>query len=117
MYEKHVVGKLGEEIAEKYLTQNNYKIIEKNFSCSFGEIDIIAKDEEEIVIIEVKTRTNKNYGLPIDSVTKIKQKHMKKVAEFYLNIRGFENENIRIDVIEIYIKNNKCYVHHIKQIW
>lgn len=55
--------------------------------------------------------------MPIDSVTKIKQKHMKKAAEFYLNIRGFENENIRIDVIEIYIKNNKCYVHHIKQIW
>ena len=64
-----LVGKTGEEIAEIYLIKNGYKILERNFSCRQGEIDIIARDIKEIVFVEVKTRTNKKYGEPIDSIT------------------------------------------------
>ena len=62
MYIRHNLGQTGEDIAEIYLVKKGYKIIERNFSCRQGEIDIIAKYKEEVVFIEVKTRTNKRYG-------------------------------------------------------
>ena len=76
MYEKHEIGKLGEDIACKYLLQQNYKIIERNFLCKQGEIDIIARDEKYLVFIEVKTRSNVLYGKPIDAVDRTKEKHI-----------------------------------------
>ena len=111
MYEKHVVGKLGEEIAEKYLTQNNYKIIEKNFSCSFGEIDIIAKINEELVFIEVKSRSNVNFGYPSEAVDYMKIRKIVNTAKYYMLKNNINNAPIRFDVIEIYLKYKK--INHI----
>lgn len=112
------LGKIGEEVTCKYLIKNNYKIIEKNFFFKGGEIDIISYDEEknEIVFIEVKTRTNKKYGLPSESVNNIKLKHILKGIKCYLNIHGLENMFVRVDAIELYYKNSKFYINHIKQI-
>ena len=84
MYKKHEIGKLGEQLAENYLIQNHYTILEKNFMCKQGEIDIIAFGENYLVFIEVKTRSSLLYGKPIDSVNNIKQKHLYKSAKFYL---------------------------------
>ncbi len=71
MYLKHELGILGEQIATNYLKSQNYEILNRNFSCKQGEIDIIAKDNKEYVFVEVKTRTNSDYGEPVDSVNKI----------------------------------------------
>lgn len=115
MYQKHITGKIGENVATQYLFNKGYQIIEKNFYCKQGEIDIIAKDKEEIVFIEVKTRTNKNYGRPIDAITSYKKKHIIKSTEYYLFKNRLENMPIRIDVIEVYEKaDNKYFVNHIK---
>lgn len=114
MYERHVIGRSGEDIAVKYLLENNYKIIERNFTCRQGEIDIIVKDKNEMVFIEVKTRTNKNYGEPIDAVTYYKQKHILKSVQYYLYKRKLEDVFIRIDVIEVIKKEEKYYINHIK---
>lgn len=114
MYTRHDIGKKGEDIAEDYFIENGYKIIERNFSCKQGEIDIIAKDKDEIVFIEVKTRTNAKYGQPIDSITYLKKNHMLQSIKYYLYLKKLENEYIRIDIIEIYFKNNKFYINHIK---
>ncbi len=116
MYLKHEIGKLGENIACKYLESKGYKIVERNFEARQGEIDIIAIDNKEIVFIEVKTRTNKKYGNPIEAVDKNKQKHLIKTIEYYLHSRHLEDEFIRIDIIEIYIINNKYKINHIKQV-
>ena len=91
-----------------------YKIIERNFSCRQGEIDIIAKDKDEIVFIEVKTRTNKKYGEPIDAITYYKKKHIIKSIKYYLYIKNLENAFVRIDVIEVYQKKDGFFVNHIK---
>ena len=118
MYEKRNVGKFGEIIAQRYLIQNNYEIIRNNFQCRAGEIDIIARDKKkkEIVFIEVKTRKNDLYGKPAESVNETKKNHIVKVARYFLHRYGLEKEFIRIDVIEIYINNNKTYkLNHIKQ--
>lgn len=116
MYIRHEIGKLGEDLACKYLQNNGYQIVERNFEARQGEIDIVALDKKEIVFIEVKTRTNIRYGKPVEAVDANKQKHFIKTVEYYLYSRNLENEFIRIDVIEIYLYKNKYRVNHIKQI-
>ena len=110
------VGKFGEDEAVKYLEQKGYKISDRNFSCKRGEIDIIALDKDEIVFIEIKARISLKYGLPSEAVTKNKLKHIYKTAEYYLYTRNLLNENTRIDVIEVYIKNNQVIINHLKQV-
>lgn len=116
MYIRHETGKLGEDLAIKYLKKLGFKIINRNVKCKQGEIDIIALDKKELVFIEVKTRRNMKYGNPAEAVNKIKQKHLIEAIKYYLYLKHLENELIRIDVIEIYIFNNKYKVNHIKQI-
>lgn len=116
MYKKHEIGKLGEDLATKYLYSINYKIIDRNFSCRQGEIDIIARDGNELVFIEVKTRTNSCYGKPAEAVNYIKQQHIEKVAKYYIYKNHLENEYIRFDIVEVYISNNKNIINHIKQV-
>lgn len=116
MYERHELGKQGEEQATNYLKQKGYRIIQTNFECKQGEIDIIAKDKGEYVFIEVKTRKNYYYGQPAEAVTKWKQKHIWNATKYYIYIHKLENAYIRFDVIEIYKKNNQFTINHIKQI-
>jgi len=118
MYYKQETGKLGEDEAEKYLIKNNYEMIERNFRCRFGEIDMIAKDlnKKEMVFIEVKTRNNKAYGVPAEAVNFYKRKHIIKSAKYFIRINKLEDEYIRIDVIEVYVsKNAACKINHIEQ--
>ena len=72
------LGKLGEDIAIRFLKYKGYKVIEKNFSCRYGEIDIIAQNSKFLIFVEVKTRTNLNYGKPVEAVNKIKINHLYK---------------------------------------
>lgn len=118
MYKKQELGKKGEQCACDYLIENNYEIIERNFYCRQGEIDIIAKDlvNKEIVFIEVKSRTNILYGRPSEAVTKLKMDHLKKCVNYYLYKNKLLNYFIRIDVIEVYILSNKMVVNHIRQV-
>ena len=109
------IGKIGEDIACKFLERNNFKIIERNFECKQGEIDIIAIDKEELVFIEVKTRSNHKFGEGINAVDNYKQKHIYKSASYYIFKRNLEREFIRFDVIEIYIQN-KITIKHLKNV-
>lgn len=116
MYLRHEIGKIGEDLATKYLENLGYTIIERNFVAKQGEIDIIAKDKEELVFIEVKTRTNTLYGKPIDAVNEIKQKHLISTTKYYLYSKHLENEFVRLDVVEVYLREGLYRVNHIKQI-
>ncbi len=104
-------GDLGEEIAKKYLVNIGASILETNYKLKFGEVDIIAKIDDEIVIVEVKSRTNINYGYPCESVNKKKMMKIIKVANYYVVKNSLENKNIRFDIIEVYLKGKK--VNHI----
>ena len=116
MYERHKIGKEGEDYAVQYLQEKGYQIIQRNFECRQGEIDIIAKDKKEYVFIEVKTRQNLHYGMPSEAVTKKKQKHIWKATKYYLYSYKLEDKYVRFDVIEVYKKEEKFYTNHIKQI-
>lgn len=117
MYFRKEIGRWGENIACQYLEQNNYKIIERNFLCRQGEIDIVAKDitQKELVFIEVKTRSNLKYGNPAEAVNNQKQRHIRQAINYYVYKNKMRDLSIRIDVIEVYIIQN-YKVNHIKQI-
>ena len=114
-YNKNL-GKLGEDIAIRFLKYKGYKVIEKNFSCRYGEIDIIAQNSKFLIFVEVKTRTNLNYGKPVEAVNKIKINHLYKATKYYLYKRRKSDIPIRFDVIEVFISKNYCKVNHIKKI-
>lgn len=115
MYQRHIIGKYGEDVAVRFLEQKGYKIIERNFSCRQGELDIIAKNNGYIVFIEVKTRSNFLYGMPGEAVGRDKQKHIYKVAKYYLHIHKLENHFVRFDVVEVLLDKGRAKVNHIKQ--
>lgn len=105
------LGALGEKIAEKFLTSRRFRIIDRNFSTPFGEIDLIAEQADYTVFIEVKTRTSYEFGSPLSSITKEKQKHILKNCQFYLKKYGLSDSPCRIDAVSINLnKQNKLMI-------
>ena len=115
MYVSHELGRIGENIIADYITKLGYKVIERNFECNQGELDIIAKDKEELVFIEVKTRTDISYGEASEAVTNTKKRHLINSIKYYIYKQKLENQPIRIDVAEVYINKGKVKVNYIKQ--
>ncbi len=95
------MGRNGEDIACQYLKRANYTILERNFRCRSGEIDIVALDGEYIVFIEVKYRKDNSFGYPRESVNYYKQRNISRVASYYLLIKNAYDQNCRFDVVEI----------------
>ena len=108
-FHKKLLGRVGEKRAVKYLKSIGYEIIETNFTTDIGEIDIIAKDKDYIVFIEVKTRSGIAFGNPSEAVNQKKREKYKKLATLYLLKTQSDNANCRFDVIEV-IKRN---INHI----
>ena len=100
-----VTGHGGEEKAVEYLKNKNYVILATNFKTKIGEIDIIAKEKDAIVFVEVKTRKNDMFGLPREAVTYHKQNKIRQVAVQYLKSHGGLNQSCRFDVIDILAGN------------
>ena len=94
------LGKWGETTAASYLINQGLEILKRNYRCEYGEIDLIAKEDETIVFVEVKTRSSSTYGLPEEAVDAAKQEHIVASAENYLMENSF-NEDWRVDVISI----------------
>lgn len=95
------IGKRGEGIAENFLRQKGFKILETHFTTRWGEIDIIAQDDDTLVFIEVKTRKGIKYGYPEEAVTSFKLKALKRAAQFYYQTHPELPESLRIDVVAI----------------
>ena len=102
---RNQIGILGEDIASDFLISNGCKILKRNYRTRSGEIDIIAKNKDVICFVEVKTRTSKNFGSPLESVSLVKQNTIFSVASEYS--AQFIKKDIaqRFDVISIIIKD------------
>lgn len=110
-------GSLGEDFAQKYLLEQGWKIVEAPYQCGFGEIDIIALDGNDLVFVEVKSRSSCAYGDPVLAVTRNKQKRIIKTARCYLasaKLPAFTT--CRFDVIGLIpeAKSNAYIVNHIR---
>ncbi len=108
-----ITGAIGEKLAVNYLIKNNYKIIDRNFKCKLGEIDIIATVDDMIVFVEVKTRKSSSYGYPYEAVTVNKQQKIIKTAYSYIKLKKIANKQYRFDIIEIFLDKN-IMINHIK---
>ena len=97
---KKVLGKTGERLAEQYLKKRGFALIERNYRTPFGEADLLMKQGEDTVFIEVKTRAGDTYGAPAEAVTKAKIAHYKKIASYYLSGKK-EEISVRFDVVEV----------------
>ncbi len=107
-------GKIGEEIAVKFLIKKGFKILRRNYRYGKGEIDIIAMDGDKLIFVEVKTRTSDKFGVPEDSVTIKKRKQLRKIAEAFLQTNEIEFSECRFDVIGIIMKKGKLEINHIE---
>ncbi|UCD84926.1 MAG: YraN family protein [Deltaproteobacteria bacterium] len=94
-------GKAGEELAAKYLRKRKYKIIKRNYSCPYGEIDIIALDGKSLVFIEVKTRSSTTFGPPQSAVDRKKQIQISKVATDFIKRKKITRMDMRFDVVSV----------------
>lgn len=101
MINTHMLGVKGEQLACDYLVNNGYKILHKNYECSIGEIDIIAKQKNVIVFVEVKQRSSTKFGFPREAVTKHKAHKIRLVAEYYLKCEKITSPKVRFDCIEV----------------
>ena len=97
------LGQYGEALAAQYLLKKGYKILQSNFKCKIGEIDLIAQDKEVVVIVEVKTRSDLSYGMPYEAVNYHKQRKLLKIAQAYL-LKRYRTVNVmaRFDVLSIH---------------
>lgn len=109
---KRQTGSQYEEKAAEYMKQQGYRILERNYRCRQGEIDIIAQDEAYLVFVEVKYRSSTEKGYPAEAVTERKQRIIRQVAAYYLYSRRLSEQTpVRFDVAAIlgeeiqYIKN------------
>jgi len=102
-----IKGDLGENIATGYLVNRGYKIIERNFRCNAGEIDIVCKKEETLVFVEVKAKTTEFFGAPEEMVDWRKMEKISEAIEFFITTHHYKEEpNYRIDVIAIVLDEN-----------
>jgi putative endonuclease len=106
------VGAIGEDIARNYLVENEFIILEQNYRNKIGEIDLIAKKEDEIIFIEVKSRKNLNYGYPSEAVNMKKQLKILNTSKIYILANRLNNSRLRYDVIEVYLRDNN--INHIE---
>lgn len=106
---KRSFGDLGEKLAAKYLKEKNYKILDTNFQNTrgrrLGEIDIIAKDGDCLVFVEVKTRERKKYfdTLPEENITNFKLLRLEKIAATYIRLKKMEDLDYRFDALSVWL--------------
>ena len=98
---KKSIGNSGEDLAARYLESNGYEIVARNFHSRYGEIDIIARDGERTVFVEVKRRSGVGYGSPGEAVDARKQRKIVLTALAYMQANGLLDSPIRFDVVEI----------------
>jgi len=98
---RQTTGIIGEKLAADFLIRQGYAIIETNFRCKEGEVDIIAKEGEFLVFVEVRAKHNRNYGTPEESVTARKKQHLRNVAVRYLETHDNLPGEWRIDFVAV----------------
>ena len=111
---KRSKGAAGETLAAEFLKAKGFVILERNYRFDRGEIDLVARDGQELVFVEVKTRHSNTYGAPEESVTPAKEEQLKKVAEGYLYEHQIEGQSCRFDVVTLTYQDGSPVLRHIQ---
>lgn len=108
------LGRSGEAVAEAYLRSQRFRIVARNFRCRAGEIDLVARDGDELVFVEVRSRRSARAGSALDSVTPVKQARVARVAQFYLAANGLGDTPSRFDVVGVDFGAEPPAVAHVR---
>ncbi len=109
------VGRAGEALAERYLEQQGYAVVERNYRCPLGEVDLIARHRRVLVFVEVKTRRVETSGTPLESVNAAKQRRLKRVALHYLGQHHLHDQDVQFDVVGIRLGADPPEVRHVRR--
>lgn len=112
--QKQILGKEGEGIAERYLKKQGFKLLERNYRCPVGELDLIALDRKVLVFVEVKTRISDSSGSPLEAVDRRKQRQIIKTALYFLSQKRLHDRDARFDVVGISMEGGEPVVEHIR---
>ena len=101
MAAKDTVGRYGEDVAARHLSEQGYVVLQRNWRCELGEIDIVARDGDCLVVCEVKTRRSDTFGSPLEAVTPRKLARLRQLAARWVAESGLHPPLIRIDVVAV----------------
>lgn len=113
MAEHNLVGIRGENLAVEFLIKKGYKIIERNWRFRKAELDMIAKIGNQLVVVEVKTRTSEHFENPKEAVTITKQRNIVRATDAYIQEKEIDLE-CRFDIVSVLILNEKVSIEHIE---
>jgi putative endonuclease len=115
MRAKDVLGKSGEQAAADYLESAGFRILDRNWRCADGEIDIVAVDRQVFVVCEVKTRSGTRCGTPVEAVGRAKLRRLRKLAVAWLNAHGVRYDQVRVDIVGLVFEGTGGYtIEHIR---
>ena len=115
MHPKDVLGKDGEQAAVDYLEGCGFRILDRNWRCAEGEIDIVAVERHTFVVCEVKTRSGTQYGTPLEAVGRAKRNRLRRLAIRWLTAHGVRFDQIRIDVVGLLYEGTGGFtIQHIR---
>jgi putative endonuclease len=101
MRQKDILGRQGEQVAAEYLERAGFRILDRNYRCQGGEIDIVAADRRELVACEVKTRSGVRYGAPVEAVTNEKLRRLRRLAVRWVLAHGLTFGGLRVDIVGV----------------
>lgn len=95
------LGDRGEELAARFLRGRGYRILARNYRCQFGEVDLVAREGESVVFVEIKGKRSARFGSPLDAVTAVKRRRLARAAQHYLATCSLSRVRARFDVVGI----------------
>jgi putative endonuclease len=98
---KDALGKHGEQLAAEYLQQAGFRILDRNWRCAEGEIDIVMMDRRALVACEVKTRSSTAFGTPLEAITRQKRRRLRQLAVSWVLAHGVLFDEVRVDAVEV----------------
>lgn len=98
---KDALGRFGEDIAVRHLEADGFTVLERNWRCELGEIDIVARDGGELVVVEVKTRSSVNHGTPFEAITQRKLHRLERLGIAWMKARGVRPRGMRVDIVAV----------------
>lgn len=111
------IGRYGEERAAVFLQDRGYEIIERNWRSQTGEIDLIAKDKDRLVFVEVKTRNGSGFGHPFEAITANKVARMRRLVADWCATKQVSGVTVRLDAIAVLITGGKVHIEHLKEVF
>jgi len=113
----HVLGKYGELAAAEYLVRQGYEIVERNWHCQQGELDLVAKERDQWVFVEVKTRSSKTADVGFEAVDQLKLQKLRRTIARWCELRQISSVKLRLDVISVFVSSGTVRFEHLKQVF